>query len=71
MKMTARDLYELKIADHLIREPLGSLSRHEGRVYVELSHYLQETLDELTKMKKDDLLEARYAKFRRIGQMKS
>lgn len=68
MKMTARDLYDLKIADHLIREPLGSLSRHEGRVYVELSHYLHETLSSLSKLKKDELLEARYAKFRRIGQ---
>jgi acetyl-CoA carboxylase carboxyl transferase subunit alpha len=68
MKITAKDLKELGIVDEIIEEPEGGAhTDHEAA-----SRFLDEVLDrqlvELTNQLIRDLLDARYEKFRKMGQ---
>lgn len=68
MKITARDLQEQGIVDEIVPEPeLGAHTDHEAA-----SQNLREVLDRqlvaLTNERISDLLQARYEKFRKMGQ---
>ena len=68
MKITAKDLKELGIVDEIVEEPEGGAhSDHEAT-----ARFLDEVLDrqlvELTNQPSRDLLDARYEKFRKMGQ---
>lgn len=67
MKLTANDLYEMKIIDKVIREPRGGITKDREYVYKRIRLYLQETLKELSKLSKVSLVSRRYDKFRVIG----
>src|SRR5262245_11011885 len=67
LRLTARDLFRLRVIDDIIPEPLGAAHRepHEmGRI---LQKYLTRYLRELRAKTPEELLEARYQKFRRMG----
>ena len=68
MKLTANDLYEMKIIDKVIKEPRGGITKDREYVYKRLRLYLQETVKELTKLSKVSLVSRRYDKFRSIGR---
>lgn len=68
MKLTANDLYEMKIIDKVIKEPRGGITKDREYVYKRLRLYLQETLKELLKLSKVSLVSRRYDKFRAIGR---
>ncbi|MEO6096314.1 MAG: acetyl-CoA carboxylase carboxyltransferase subunit alpha [Fibrobacteria bacterium] len=68
MKITAADLYELKIIDRIIREPLGGAHWDPEQMYRILKGVLSEELEGLNKIKVDDLVEKRLAKVTSIGQ---
>lgn len=70
MKLTASDLYELDVIDHIIEEPIGGAHMQEKAVFNSVKYYLIDTLAELKSMKKEQLLNSRYAKFRNIGKVK-
>src|SRR6184192_1528510 len=68
MKITAKDLKELGIVDEIVAEPEGGAhTDHEGA-----ARFLDEVLDRqlaaLTNQPIRELLEARYEKFRKMGQ---
>ena len=68
MKITARDLKEQGIVDEIVPEPeLGAHTDHEAAAQ-HLRDVLDRQLVELTNERANDLLEARYEKFRKMGQ---
>jgi acetyl-CoA carboxylase carboxyl transferase subunit alpha len=67
LKLTASDLMELGIIDAIVKEPLGGAHRDPVTTAENLKKILAESLDELLKYDKDELIEKRYAKFRSIG----
>ncbi len=67
MKMTAKDLMEYGIVDEIITEPLGGI-RYLGDEFVSnLKNNLINKLTELQNKDKNELLSARYEKYRKIG----
>jgi acetyl-CoA carboxylase carboxyl transferase subunit alpha len=69
LKLTAQDLLELDLIDRVIEEPLGGAHVAPGVVFESLGKILQQELDELADFSEDDLIEARYKKFRAMGNV--
>lgn len=68
MKITARDLKEQGIVDEIVPEPeLGAHTDHEAAAQ-NLRDVLDRQLVELMNERTSELLEARYEKFRKMGQ---
>ncbi len=67
LKLTARDLFKLRIIDDIIPEPLGGAHRNHREMSNTLKAYLLRYLRELTAKSTEQLLEHRYEKFRRMG----
>jgi acetyl-CoA carboxylase carboxyl transferase subunit alpha len=67
LRMMARDLFNLRVIDDIIREPLGGAHRDPREMANTLKSYLLRYLRELTPLPIDELLERRYQKFRRMG----
>lgn len=67
LKLTARDLYELKLIDGVIPEPLGGAHRNFEQTAENVRQVINEALGGLKKLSKKELLERRYAKFRKMG----
>jgi acetyl-CoA carboxylase carboxyl transferase subunit alpha len=69
LRITAKDLSDLGIVDEIVPEPEGGAhSDHEAAAQL-LEPVLLRALDELSSKSVPELLERRYAKFRRMGQM--
>ncbi len=68
LKITARDLLRLNVVDDVIDEPVGGAHRDHHQMAARLKMYLVRALRELVQRPTDELLEQRYAKFRRMGQ---
>jgi acetyl-CoA carboxylase carboxyl transferase subunit alpha len=69
LRITAKDLSDLGIVDEIVPEPEGGAhSDHEAAAQL-LEPILLRALDELSSKSVPELLERRYAKFRRMGQM--
>ena len=68
LKCTSRDLSGLGVIDDVIEEPLGGAHRDHHQMGARLKMYLLKSLRELTGTPLEKLLEARYQKFRRMGQ---
>ena len=67
LRLTARDLLELGVADEIVEEPLGGAHRDYKAAAENLSAAIVRNLDELSKFSPDELKDARYKKFREIG----
>ncbi len=67
MKISARDLKELGIADDVIAEPLGGAQKNPQQMIATVRKKVIETLDELTRLPIAELLAARYDKYRDMG----
>ena len=68
MKITADDLYQMGIVDHVINEPLGG-AHHDIETQAErIKSQFETQLSELTDMSGEALVEDRYEKFRHIGE---
>jgi acetyl-CoA carboxylase carboxyl transferase subunit alpha len=69
LRITAKDLSELGIVDEIVSEPEGGAhTDHEAAAQL-LEPVLVRALDELSAKSVPELLERRYAKFRRMGQL--
>ncbi len=68
LKLTARDLLNLKIVDEVIGEPLGGAHQDHAAAIKNLTQAVTRQLDELIKLPTEELLAQRYAKFRRMGE---
>jgi len=67
LKMTSKDLVRLGVIDAVIEEPLGGAHRDYHLMANRLKKYLRQTLRELMATPIEQLVEARYEKFRRMG----
>ena len=67
LKLTARELFEMKLIDGVIREPLGGAHRDFEETAENIRDTINGALEELSKLSKKELVEQRYQKFRKIG----
>src|SRR6266545_3883175 len=67
LKITAKDLLELKLADEIVPEPLGGAHHDLAATAATLKRHLLANLDQLRQASTTDRLKARYAKFRAHG----
>ncbi len=67
MKMTAADLHELGIADVIVTEPAGGAHRDPDAAADAVGEAIWRELATVMALPVDKRLEARYAKFRRMG----
>jgi acetyl-CoA carboxylase carboxyl transferase subunit alpha len=67
LKLTARDLFRLRVIDDIVPEPLGAAHRDHREMANILKAYLLRYLRDLRNTPMDELLEQRYQKFRRMG----
>ena len=68
LHLTASDNMKLGIVDSVIDEPLGGAHRDHTQASANLEAWIVSQLDELTEMSPDDLVNARYERFRRLGE---
>jgi acetyl-CoA carboxylase carboxyl transferase subunit alpha len=68
MRITAADLKELEIVDAIVPEPPGGAQADHSRQASILDEYLMAQLEELKRLPRDERVEARYQKFRRMGR---
>ena len=68
LKLTAANLLRLEIIDEVIPEPLGGAHRDPEKMAATLKTHIHKHLKELLSLPQQDLLKARYKKFRNIGR---
>jgi len=69
MKITARHLKELDLIDDVIPEPLGGAHRNHAEAATNLERYVVRTLRELKRLPLDQLVQKRYERWRRMGEV--
>lgn len=67
LNLTARDNLKNGIVDSVIHEPLGGAHRDHENASALLQSWIEEQLNELTDVPVDELLNARYERFRKLG----
>ena len=67
LKINAAELLKLKVIDKVVKEPLGGAHREPAVAARNLKNALVAALKELRAVGKDQLVEARYKKFRNMG----
>ena len=70
MKLTSKDLLELKIIDEIILEPSGGAHRDKETILLNIKKSLKRNLGELINMSRQDIVEHRKNKFLNIGREK-
>lgn len=67
LKLTAKDLLELKVIDGIISEPLGGAHRDHKKSAVAVKKQILESLNRLKKMSADKLVNQRIEKYASMG----
>ena len=67
LRLTAEELSRFGLIDEIIPEPEGGAQENPGAAAASLRQVLLRRLDELAPLSPDQLVEHRYAKFRRMG----
>src|SRR6266498_1434331 len=67
LKITAKDLIELGLADEIVPEPLGGAHNDPKTTAASLKQHLLANLQQLRQIPISDRLKSRYAKFRALG----
>lgn len=67
LKFTAKDLEQFGIIDEVIPEPLGGAHRDHRRMAITLKSSVTAALKNLAQLPREQLLDRRYEKFRKIG----
>jgi acetyl-CoA carboxylase carboxyl transferase subunit alpha len=67
LRQTATDLKEFDVIDEIIPEPLGGAHANPAAAIAAVGEAIERHLAEIDRLSEEDLLEARYAKFRRMG----
>lgn len=69
LRLTAKDLLNMGIIDEEIQEPLGGAHRDPEKAAQAIKKVIKKALKELKAIPKDELLELRYKKFRKMGAL--
>ncbi len=67
MKITAKDLKELRLIEDIIPEPVGGAHQNKEEVVATVKTAILAHLSELRALSTEDLLECRYQRYRAIG----
>jgi acetyl-CoA carboxylase carboxyl transferase alpha subunit len=67
MKLTAEDLYEFGVIDKTIKEPKEDTEEAFKKLSVKMKKEITSTIVELKKLSKDEIVQERYLKFRKMG----
>lgn len=70
LKLTAKDLLEMRIIDGIIKEPLGGAHRNPQETAENIKAAIKKDMAVLRNVTKEELVKARYLKFRSIGIFK-
>jgi len=70
MKLSAKDLLELKIIDEIIAEPLGGAHRDTNLILKNVSESISKNLIQFKEMTPEEILSQRKNKFLKIGRSK-
>lgn len=70
MKITAKDLHQLKIADDIVSEPLGGAHKDVKLQAKNIKDKFVQHLETLNHCSEEELVQQRYEKFRNIGEVK-
>ena len=63
LKLTAQDLLKLNVIDEIILEPIGAAHRDHDSIMLSIQNSLRSNLEELYKLKSDELISARKKRF--------
>ncbi len=67
LKLTAKDLLEMKLIDEIVKEPLGGAHRNPEEVAASVKDAIKKYWNQLQSVHGDLLVERRYEKFRGMG----
>lgn len=70
LKLTAKDMLDVKLIDGIIKEPLGGAHTDLKFMVKEIKKYIKDTHDELAKMTPEQRISERIDKFCAMGQFK-
>ena len=70
MKLTAKDLFELKVIDKIIKEPKEYNEENFKKVAKSLKNEIQKEIEQMKYLYGNQIVENRYMKFRNIGEFK-
>ena len=70
MKLTANDLYNLKVIDKIIKEPNEEDDGFE-KLTGNMRNEIVNSIKDMSKFSKDEIIEDRYNKFRNMGEFKN
>jgi acetyl-CoA carboxylase carboxyl transferase subunit alpha len=68
MKITAQDLHQLNIVDRIIEEPVGGAQEQFEIIADNIKNDIRTAIKEIMNLDRDQLLEQRYHKLRKIGE---
>ena len=68
LKLTAQDLYQLKLIDGIIAEPIGGAHRKKDETIASVGLQIEKALDELSHVNGDKLVQQRHQKFLKMGR---
>lgn len=71
MKLTAKDLYELKIIDKIVKEPNGVEEESFQKIVSNLKKEIKLIIGEMEQLSTEDIVQNRYEKFRHMGEFKT
>ena len=69
LKVTAPNLLSLGVIDEMITEPVGGAHRHTQEAIIEVGEALARHLQAVQSLSVSELMEQRYVKFRRMGEV--
>ena len=70
MKLTAKDLFELKVIDKIIKEPKEYDEKNFKKVANSLKKEIQKEIEQMKSLNENQIVENRYMKFRNMGEFK-
>jgi acetyl-CoA carboxylase carboxyl transferase subunit alpha len=68
LKLTSKDLHKLGLVDAIIPEPVGGAHRNVHDTVYNVETFVAKTLAQLRRIGTDELLDARYRKWRSVGR---
>ena len=70
MKLSAKDLLELKVIDEIIKEPIGGAHRDKNLILDNVKESILKNLNSFHEMSSQEILDQRKNKFLKIGRNK-
>ena len=67
MKLTSKDLYEMKVIDKIIKEPKQIDEKEFLRITENIKNEIVQEIKNFEKMNYEEIIENRYNKFRNIS----